>query len=74
MAKKAAKKSPKAMSKKGMKKTKGGLIGMLSPATQAVEYSPRDPAISGNITGNTINGGTIPGNMISGNNTWTGKS
>lgn len=77
MAKKDAKKSSKAMSKKGMKKTKGGLIGLLKPATQAVEYSPRDPGISGNISGNTITGNTLNGNnTLNGgtltNNTWSG--
>jgi hypothetical protein len=46
MAKKPANKASKTMTKKGMKKTKGGLIGLLKPAT-----------ISGNtITGNTLNG------------------
>jgi len=72
MAKKPANKSSKAMSKKGMKKTKGGiLIGLNKPATFE---SPRDPAITGNtITGNTINGGnnTLNGGTLT-NNTWTG--
>ncbi len=74
MAKKAVNKSSKAMTKKGMKKTKGGLIGLLLPA---VQKCPSDPSISGNITGNTITGNTLNGdNKLNGgtltNNTWTG--
>ena len=61
MSKKSAKKPGKTMSKKGMKKTKGGLIGMLLPAVQTNPLSPRDPQISGN----TINGG-ISGNSFTG--------
>jgi len=73
MAKKAATKASKPMSRKGMKKTKGGLIGLLKPATLTID-SPRDPAITGNtITGNntisgnnTLNGGTLPNTTFSG--------
>lgn len=71
MAKKDAKKTSKTMTKKGMKKTKGGLIGLLKPATITGNL------VNGDITGNTLNGGTLNGNnTLNGgtltNNTWTG--
>jgi len=69
MAKKVANQSSKTMSKKGMKKTKGGiLIGLSKPATINFSESPRDPAITGNtLTGNnTINGGTLTNNTFTG--------
>ena len=70
MAKKAANKSSKTMSEKGMKKTKGGLIGLLLPA---VQKCPSDPSITGNtITGNTLNGDNkLNGGTLT-NNTWSG--
>ena len=66
MAKKAANKSSKTMTKKGMKKTKGGLIGMLKPAIGV------DSGISGNLLNGNISGNTITGNTLNGNNTLIG--
>jgi hypothetical protein len=77
MAKKAANKSSKPMTKKGMKKTKGGvLIGLSKPAI-GVDSGITGNLLNGNISGNTISGNTVNGdNKLNGgtltNNTWTG--